>query len=169
MIRITADALVEAITIAAPARRRRGDPRRLKGQPVSITFDPDSGLMTICEAAWGLASHAVRATGHWRGRVQVSGDVLRALARTYAADEVLTLVMTRDEFSILKGDNSRISLKRLDAGGRPGVVLRPIPPNRRHKGPVAVPTDPVEKRVSLNDTWAFSARVPMPQHRKPRG
>ncbi len=56
LIQITADALVEPITIAALARRRRGDPRRLKGQPVSITFDSDSRLLTICEAAYGLAA-----------------------------------------------------------------------------------------------------------------
>ncbi len=64
----------------------------------------------------------------------MSGDVLRKVAGAYAPDEVLTLVMTRDALSILKGDNSRISLKRVDAGGRAGVPMRPIPPNRRHKG-----------------------------------
>ena len=76
-IHITAESLVAAITVAAPARRRRGDPPRLEGQPVSITFDPDSALLTICEATYGLASHAVRATGHWLDRVQVSGEPAR--------------------------------------------------------------------------------------------
>ena len=166
MVAVNARALMEAIAIAAPARRHRGDPRRRKGQPVSITFDAGASLLTIAEAVHGLATQSVPATGHWPGRVQVADDVLRVLAGKYARDDQLTLIMTRDALSILK-DGSRISLKRIDAAGARGIDAQPLPPNRRHKGPVTVPPDPVRKRYAWNDTWAFSARMPIPQHRKP--
>ena len=167
MIHIIAQALLEAVSIAAPVRRRRGDPRRRKGNPVSITFDADRSLLTISEAAYGLAGHTVPATGRWPGRVQVAGDVLRGLAAKYAADDRLTLIVTRDELSLLK-DGSRISVKRVDAKNTKGIDEKPLPPNRKHKGPVTIPPDPVQKRYEWNDMWDFSARMPIPQHRKPQ-
>ena len=61
-------------------------------------------------------------------------------------------------------ERSRITLKRLDKENNPGIKKRPQK-IRDHYGPVEVPPDPVGKRVELNNTWLFSARVPVPQHR----
>lgn len=165
MVAIAARALQEALAKTVPFRMRRQLKKR-PGQPVSITFDSDRSLLTVTEAAYGLYTHSVPATGHWPGKVQVAGEVLRRLADKYARDDRLSLVVTRDELSLLK-NGSRISLKRIDEKGTAGIEEAPIPPNRKHKGAVVVPPDPVEKRLEWNDMWDFSARMPIPQHRKP--
>ena len=89
------------------------------------------------------------------------------MIETYDPAAVIKLIVLEDEFCVLH-EGSQIRLKRVDAVGKPAIEHRPIPRDPKHMGPIEVPPDPVGKRVELDDTWAFSARVPMPQHRNPK-
>jgi hypothetical protein len=73
------------------------------------------------------------------------------------------LMATTKDLTIIYG-KSQIALSRIDHARGP-IEERPLKPNPRHRGKVVVPPDPVRKRVAWSDTWLFSARVPMPQHR----
>ena len=90
--------------------------------------------------------------------------MLEKICGSFPGDAVIELLPLEDELCLLRG-TSEIRLTRLDPAGSPGLKRKPLPKPRGHRGPVEVPPDPVGKRVALNDTWDFSARVTMPQHR----
>jgi hypothetical protein len=75
-------------------------------------------------------------------------------------------MVTAEQVTIVCG-KSRIALPRSDHD-RPPIVEKALKPDPRHRGKPYVPPDPVGKRVAWGDNWLFSARVPMPQHRKPK-
>ena len=164
-IKLAAGQLNEALAVAVPKRRKNA--RRKEAWPVTLELDNDRAILEISEANHALKGYEVAATGSWPEKVQVDGHLLRQLVEKYSSDDVIELVATDEELCLLKSD-SIIRLKRLDGGGNPGIKRRPIPQHPRHTGPVEVPPDPVGKPVELADTWPFSARVPMPQHRKRR-
>ncbi len=164
-IKLVAGQLQEALAVAVPKRRKNA--RRKEAWPVTLELDNDRAILEISEAKHALKGYEVTATGSWPEKVQVDGHLLRQLVEKYSRDDVIELVATDEEFCLLKS-GSIVRMKRLDGGGNPGIKRRPIPQDPRHAGPVEVPPDPVRKRVELADTWPFSARVPMPQHRKPK-
>ena len=154
-----AGALQEMLAAIVPLFKKR---RRNKSLPVTLSFDSKAGELFVEEARHGLSGHRIPAVGRWPDKVQVDGTVLKRMCDTFRPDDVVELVPLRDELCILR-DGSRITLKRLDKENSPGIKKKPQKAN--HFGPVEVPPDPVGKRVELNDTWLFSARVPVPQHR----
>ena len=93
------------------------------------------------------------------------GRRLRRVAATYSADIVIELVATESELCLLK-TGSVVRLNRTDGKGKQKIKQMPIPRDPRHRGPVVVPPDPIGKKIELNDTWGFSARVPMPRDPK---
>jgi len=154
-----AGALQEMLAVIVPLFKKR---RRNKSFPVTLSFDSKAGELFVEEARHGLSGYRIPAVGRWPDKVQVDGTVLKRMCDTFRPDDVVELVPLRDELCILR-DGSRITLKRLDKENSPGIKKKPQKAN--HFGPVEVPLDPVGKRVELNDTWLFSARVPVPQHR----
>ena len=68
----------------------------------------------------------------------------------------------------IRAGKSTSRVTRIDGGGANPIVRTPRKQDERHAGKVIVPPDPTNKRVELADTWGFSARVPMPQHRDPK-
>ena len=124
-------------------------------------------MLEISEAKHALTGYEVTVTGTWPEKVQVEGQLLRQLVEKYSLEDVIEMIATDEELCLLKS-GSIIRIKRLDGGDNPGIKRRPIPQDPRQTGPVEVPPDPVRKRVELADTWHFSARVPMPQHRVPK-
>ncbi len=154
-----AGALQEMLAAIVPLFKKR---RRNKSFPVTLSFDSKAGELFVEEARHGLAGYRISAVGGWPEKVQVDGTVLKRMCDTFRPDDIVELVPLRDELCILR-DGSRITLKRLDKENSPGIKKKPQKVD--HFGPVEVPPDPVGKRVELNDTWLFSARVPVPQHR----
>ena len=156
---IDAGALQEMLALTVPLFKKR---RWNKAFPVTLSFDSKKGELFVEEARHGLSGYRVPAVGGWPEKVQVDGTVLKRMCDKFRPDDRVELVPLRDELCILR-EGSRITLKRLDKENNPGIKKKPqkIDPY----GPVDVPPDPDGKRVALNDTWWFSARVPMPQHR----
>lgn len=163
-IRIRAGELQRAAAIV-PVRLKKS--QRGKPWPVTLTFDPVTSLLEVTEARYELRSYRVPAAGEWPYQVQVDGRALRAMAGAYHGNAMLDLVVSGDELCILY-ETSVVRLPRLDGVGKPGVKRQPLPANRRHKGAVVMPPDfdPNYKRVELDATWTFSARMPVPQHRE---
>ncbi len=152
-------ALQEMLAAIVPRFKKR---RRNKSFPVTLSFDSKARELFVEEARHGLSGYRIPAVGGWPEKVQVDGTILKLMCDTFRPDDRVELVPLRDELCILR-EGSRITLKRLDKENSPGIKKKPQ--KIHHYGPVAVPPDPVGKRVELNDTWLFSARVPMPQHR----
>ena len=155
-----AGALQEMLAAIVPRFKKR---RRNKSFPVTLSFDSNTGELFVEEARHGLSGYRIPAVGGWPEKVQVDGTVLKRMCDTFRPDDIVEFVPLRDELCILR-EGSRITLKRLDEENSPGIKKKPQK-IRGHKGPVEVPPDPVGKRVELNDTWLFSARVPVQQHR----
>jgi len=154
--------LAEAVTAVVPKRRRR------KPYPVSLVYFADDEALGVKEARHALRGYRVQATGNWPEKVQVDGHVLVALVGKYPADSEIELVALDEELAILQG-RSQIRLKRFDPGGSRGIVETP-PKTKGYYGPVEWPPDtPPKGRFEWNDLWLFSARVPIPQHRKSTG
>ncbi len=164
-IKLAAGQLQEALAVAVPKRRKNS--RRKQTWPITLELDNDRAILEISEAKHALTGYEVTVTGTWPEKVQVDGQLLRRLVEKYSREDDIEMVATDEELCLLKS-GSIIRIKRLDGGDNPGIKRRPIPQDPRHTGPVEVPPDPVRKRVELADTWPFSARVPMPQHRKPK-
>jgi len=130
---------------------------------VSLVYDDRARELTVSEARHGTRRHLVAAQGVWPDMVQMDGRRLQALIAKYPAGQGIGLMVEVREVTVLFG-KSRIALPRTDYG-RPAIREKPRKPDPRHRGKVEVLPDPVGKRVALGDTWLFSARVPMPQHR----
>ena len=104
--------------------------------------------------------------GTWPDRVQLDGRAFRHVIETYAPNEMLQLLAYPDRLEI-KSDRGSFSMSRLDRPGQKPIKTRPMPRDKRHKGPVKVVDQPPQGRVELHETWDFSARIPVPHHRFP--
>ena len=133
---------------------------------VTLAFRTRKGELLVAEATYGESQHAIPASGSWRGAPRVEGQTLRKLAATYEPNDLIDLLPEPHKLWLLRG-NSSIPLVRRDDGTGDPFKKAPIPQDPRHTGPVEVPEDPKEKRVERDATWAFSARMPVPQHRDP--
>jgi len=163
MLKVKASDLAEALKPAKP------HPLKKKPKPllVSLEYAFAAGTLAVIEAKNGAFAESLPAIGDWAGPVQVDGVLLCRLAATWPSVSELELSADAEALVIRMGKSiSRVA--RLDGGGATAVKRMPPKPDKRHKGKVEVPPDPEGKRVELADTWTFSARVPMPQHRKPK-
>ncbi len=152
----------DALAFAVPAKKRRVALKR--PIVVSLTYDSDARLLTISDALYGERRQLIPALGIWPGRVQVNGEIFRRMLSKFPPATDIALMPTKDALVVLTAQ-SRLVAPRTDRNGV-GVDERPLPPSRQHRGKTIVPPDPTTKRVELADTWRFSARVPMPQHRE---
>ena len=164
LITVPAKMLQEAVAIAIPTEFRRT--WRKKFWPVSLVHDAQASVLHIIESRHELAGYELPVTGTWPDRVQLDGRAFRHVIETYAPDELLRLVAYPDRFEI-KTDRGSFSMSRLDGPGKNPIQTRPLPQDKRHKGPVKVVDQPPQGRVELHETWDFSARMPVPHHRYP--
>jgi hypothetical protein len=160
-IAIPVGALQKALTTIFPQQSRVSETRP---PAVTLKYDRRGKHLSIEEARHGLCEYTIPAEGTWPERVQVDGVLLKRLCKKFGRNDIVELIPLRDELCLLVKE-TRIVLKRLDPNNEPGIEKTP-PPFQVRTGPVEIPPDPHEKRFAWNDTWAFSARVPMPQHRK---
>jgi hypothetical protein len=137
--------------------------------PITLAFLQVEGMgeLEVSDAVHGARSDRLAARGEWRESCQMVGADFRTLLDTYPPEAELDLIQTEANLIIRRG-RSRLTIQRLDGAGKRKIHQRKQRPDPRHKGPVVIPPNPVQKRVARNDTWAFSARVPMEEHKKPR-
>jgi hypothetical protein len=152
--------------LAVVVRTRAGNAVKVRPLVISLDFDENRCELAIADARYAIRRHTLPAKGVWPGRVQLDGRHLRALSGKYPAGEELGLMATAGEVVLVRG-KGRIALPRFDYG-RPAIREQALKPDARHRGKPYVAPDPVGKRVEWGDTWLFSARVPVPQHRKSR-
>jgi hypothetical protein len=162
-ISVPAIALIEALTTIFPQRRKVS---KTRPYAVTLKYDQMRKHLSIAEARHGLCEYTVPAEGTWPDKVQVDGVLLKRLFKKFGRNDIVELIPLQDELCLLVKE-TRIALKRLDPNNELDIEQSP-PPSQVRNGPVEIPPDPHQKRFAWDDTWSFSARVPMPQHRKPR-
>jgi hypothetical protein len=163
MMKVKASDLADALKPAKPHPPKK----RPKPLLVSLEHELVAGTLTVIEAKHGAFAKSVPASGEWPGPVQVDGVMLYRLVATWPPETELELSADAQALTVRMG-KSVCRVARTDGGGANPIKRTPPKPDKRHKGKVEVPPDPEVKRVELADTWAFSARVPMPQHRDPK-
>ena len=156
---ISVKALMETLNVVVPKLRKN---QRAKPYPVQFEYRNWSGTIRIYEFKKGLVGGDVAAKGALPEIVQINGRPLRSFVERCDPDGEIDLVAFDDVVCLSIG-SSRMQISRFDA---PGKKKKKRPDPYAAHSPVEVPPDPKEKRVELADTWAFSARVPVPQHRK---
>lgn len=161
LLHVRVGEFLEALEVVVGKKRRRVPLQR--GVPVSLTYDPATRELMVSEPRHGRRRHLLHADGVWPSRVQVDGDRLRSLLGKYPPYDKIGVMVTDKEITMLAG-RSRIVLSRTDALRKP-IEARAFAPNEKHRGKPYDPPDPAGKKVALDDTWGFSARVPMPQDR----
>lgn len=144
--------------------RKTNNAAKRKPFAVTLKFQASFALLEIFDAKHEVKRHEIPVHGSWPERIQLDGNRLRAVLDRLIGPQHLS-ILALPERVVIHFDSAKLSLERLDAPGKKGIVAKP-PVRPPHEGPVTVPPDPVGKRVALDDTWGFSARVPMPQHRK---
>lgn len=160
---LSAGALQELLAIAVPKSRKK----RTRPYFVTIRFDASREMLEVDESRHAIRGSEANAKGEWLNQVQVDGRQLQAFCERLPPEQSIELTASDQELCVTSG-RSKLRLQRRDPGGKRGIKPKPLPQPRGHTGPVDVPPDPVGKRVALHDTWLFSARVPMPQHRDPK-
>lgn len=163
MLKLKAGDLAEALKAAKPHPLKK----RPKPIPVSLEHELMAGTLAVIEAKHGAFAKSVPVSGTWLAPVQVDGVMLHRLVTTWPPETELELSADAQALTVSVG-KSACRVARTDDGGSNPIKRTPPKPDKRHKGKVEVPPDPVVKRVELADTWGFSARVPMPQHRDPK-
>lgn len=160
---LSAGTLQESLALAVPkSRKKRAQPYFL-----TIRFDQFREMLQIDESRYASTGSEGHAKGQWPDKVQIDGRQLQAFCETLPPEKVIELTTNDQEMFVASG-RAKLRLQRKNPSGTEGIKLRKIPKPRGHTGPIEMLPDPVGKRVALNDTWLFSARVPMPQHRDPK-
>lgn len=160
-VELEAGAMQEALRQLLPRRSVRLSLAKLN--PLSIRYQPSFRHLEVMDAKHQATICLVPAIGAWPEKVQVGGSQLRNIFDRFGPKERITFRAEADCMEIQTG-TLKLKVPRLDGEGKKGIAAVPLPP-QPHTGPVKLKPDPQYKRVALNDTWAFSARVPMPQHR----
>lgn len=163
MIKVKAGDLVDALRPAKPHPQKK----RPKPVPISLEQEFVSRALAVIEAKHATFAKSIPCFGNWPTPVQVDGVLLDRLAGSWPPEVELELSADAEALTIRAG-KSAAKITRVDEGGSKPIQRTPLKPDKRHKGKVVVPPDPITERVELADTWAFSARVPMPQHRDPK-
>jgi hypothetical protein len=161
-IEFEVELLQECILVVVPKLRKNSKP---KPMPVNLTYDEHSNSFRISDAKHAEKVSSIPAIGNWPKLVQVDGRKLHTFIFRCESNKSILLSVDGEALNLKYGTSS-MQLIRLDGRGKKGIKTKPRPPDPRHTGPIVHPPDPVGKRVELNDTWLFSARVPVPQHRR---
>ena len=159
---------VKAADFAAALKPAKPHPLKKKPKPIIVCLEHEfvAGTLAVIEAKHAAFAQSISASGDWPGPVQVDGVLLYRLAANWPPDAEVELSADADSL-IIKLGKAVVRVARSDAKGGKPIKRTVQPPDKRHKGKVEVPPDPVGKRVELNATWLFSARMPVPQHREP--
>lgn len=150
-IEVKSDELREALSIVVPRKKKKAK----KGFPI-IFFEEAKGALTVTDAKYEAKGAVLNAKGNSSESFEVDGYILKALTEKYPDNSVLILNVSKACVEIQSGVSS-VKISRLDSDGKK-TIKKPLPHNGK---PEHLP-EPTEKRAEFNDTWGFSARVPMP-------
>lgn len=142
----------------APARPH---PRKKKPKPVPVSLSFSNRNLIIVEAKHGLFEEKVPARGKWKNLVQLDGIMLDRVIQSWKEIEEIELSV-KDQSLILVSGKSKSTLPLLEKY----IEQQPFKRDPKHLGKPYITPDPVGKRVQYDDTWLFSARVPMPEKDK---
>lgn len=148
---------VNAGEFAAAVKFSAGRINKKRKTPFPLLIEEQTeGRITITDAAFQKKGMDVAFDGIFDAGVEVDGRQLLKIAKTYPAEDEL-VICTDENNLIIQYNKSKISIPRLDKGGKK-TKKKPLP----HIKPPAPEPEIREKRAEFNDTWGFSARVPMP-------
>lgn len=158
---------VAAGDLATVLESAKPHPLKKKPPPIVVSIaphdEPETVAVTVCGKK-ATKCHPLAAKGEWLSDVQFDGIPLYRLALSWPPGTILVLSATPVSLIVRTGRSS-FRISRTDQGGAKPFVLKL--PKSSGKRPEEPPPEPKGKRVELADTWDFSARVPMPQHRIP--
>lgn len=116
------------------------------------------GRLGVADAKHHATVAEMPCTGDWKGTAEIDGAQLVRVLKGIAEHE-LVLISKEEMFVVLKGGSSTFNFKRYDPMDKRKTKKQPLP----HKGKVEHKPDPTTKRAEYQDTWSFSARVPLPK------
>ncbi len=141
--------------------------RRQKAFPIALEYNHTTETLAIIEAKHATFANDIPAFGKFIDQVQLDGAMLYRLTSRIPIESEIELTADKNHLTI-KFEKSMFKIARTDDGGISTIKRTPPKPDKRHKGKVEIPPETKGKRVELSDTWGFSLRVPMPQHRDPK-
>ncbi len=148
---------VNAGEFAAAVKFSAGKINKKRKTPFPLLIEEQTeGRITITDAAFHKKGMDIVFDGIFDAGIEVDGRQLLKITSTYPADAEL-VVCTDDNNLLIQYQKSKLSIPRLDKGGKK-TKKKPLP----HTKPPEQSADPVEKRAEFDHTWGFSARVPMP-------
>ena len=112
----------------------------------------------VADARYRATTAVIPCQGEWSGNAHIEGVQLRKILNTYL-DRDAIMILKEEERIVIKSGGSTIGLNRIDRFDKGKIERQPLP----HKGKVVHRPDPTTKRVEYNDSWNFSARVPLPE------
>jgi hypothetical protein len=115
------------------------------------------GHLTIIDLPYHRHGQEIAFTGDFQGRVEVDGRALAKIAATPPKGLDMATLHSGEASICARLGATTFTLPRIDKEGKQ-TQRRPLP----HTKPPPMEADPVVKRVARNDTWGFSAHVPMP-------
>lgn len=152
---------VNAGEFAAAVKFSAGKINKKRKTPFPLLLEEQTeGRITITDAAFHKKGMDIAFDGIFDAGVEVDGRQLLKITNTYPEDAEL-VVCTDANSLLIKYQKSKLSIPRLDKGGKK-TKKKPLP----HIKPPAPEPSPVAKQAEFNDTWRFSARVPMPKDAK---
>ncbi len=134
-----------------------GKNKRSYKKRFSVIMGAKGEKFAVADAQYHATTAEMPCTGDWKGTAEINGPQFRNIMKTFINNE-LALISKEDDSIIIKSGSSTITLKRLDPLDKKKTKRKPLP----HKGKVEHPPDPTTKKAEYNDTWKFSARVPLP-------
>lgn len=148
---------VNAGEFAAAVKFSAGRINKKRKTPFPLLIEEQTeGHITVTDAAFHKKGMDIVFEGIFDAGIEVDGRQLLKITSTYPAEAEL-VVCTDDNNLLIQYQKSKLSIPRLDKGGNK-TKKKPLP----HIKPPAPQPDLLEKRAEFDDTWGFSARVPMP-------
>jgi hypothetical protein len=130
---------------------------------VQMSWNPAAAELAVENVRTGMSALLVPARGAWPEAVQVLGNALDRFLARLPRDEDIQLIAMPSDLCVVTA-TTRVTLQRHDAVGR-----RPVRKKLQQSSPFAETDDAAPSgRWERNAMWSFSARVPFPQHRRPR-
>ena len=148
---------INAGEFAAAVKFSAGKINKKRKTPFPLLIEEQTkGRITITDAVFHAKGMDIAFEGIFDTGIEVDGRQLLKITSTYPADAEL-VVCTDDNNLLIQYQKSKLSIPRLDKGGKK-TKKKPLP----HVKPPAPQPEFFDKRAEFDDTWGFSARVPMP-------
>ena len=156
---------INAGEFSAAVKFATGKVSKKRKKPFPLLIEEQTeGTITIIDAEFHKNGMDIKFIGVFDTGIEIDGPKLLRITSTYPSDADI-VICTDDNNLLIKYQKSKISIPRLDKGNNK-TKKKPLP----HIKPPEQNPDHIEKYAEFDDTWAFSARVPMPENtvKKPK-